>query len=163
MTTKAVSFNTEDEKIPDSLPSNDFFTRDFSGKSSLALRLFKANNSARDSKKLWLIFSTIAVILFTVHSLSFLVTEFGIADRRNNYNQYTASEKCMESFKNSKFDILNTNDYDKWMGKKIGLFYRMRLFLIIFYSSNLKFRRVYQVKLGTNWAICWTFCNQRIH
>ncbi|GFH55455.1 hypothetical protein CTEN210_11931 [Chaetoceros tenuissimus] len=121
MTTKAVSFNTEDEKIPDSLPSNDSFTRDFSGKSSLALRLFKANHTARDSKKMWLIFSTITVILFTVHSLAFFVTEFGIADRRNKYNQYTASEKCMASFKDSKFDVLNTNDYDKWMDESTEL------------------------------------------
>lgn len=138
MTTKAVTFNTEEERIPDSLPP-DSFTQDFSGKSSLALRLFKANNTARDSKKLWAIFSTIAAILFSVHSLAFFVTEFGIADRRNEYNQYTVAENCMISFKDAKFDILNTNDYGKWMGKKIGLFHS-KTFLKYIYSSNLMFR-----------------------
>lgn len=89
---------------------------DYSSRSSLAVRVAKANNSS-DSKQIWVVFMTIFGVLVVVHSIAFFITEFGITQRKNTYDEYSPSQKCMATLRDSKFDLLDTKNYELWMGE----------------------------------------------
>ena len=85
-------------------------------RSSLADRVAKANSSS-DSKKIWVVFTTIFGVLLATHSIAFFVAEFGIAQRKNTYNEYAPSQKCMAALMDSKFYVTDTKNYELWMGE----------------------------------------------
>jgi hypothetical protein len=93
---------------------------DYSSRSSLAVRVANANSSS-DSKKFSVILMTIFGVLLAVHSAAFLVSEFGIAERKNTYDEYTPSQKCLTALRDSKFDMLDTKNYELWMDESSEL------------------------------------------
>eukprot|EP01083_Nonionella_stella_P206969 752312_1 len=91
--------------------------RRHTARGSLATLVHEANLTV-DDKKMWGVAATICLILIVVNSLAYVITEYGVFGGQSEYSQPTIADGiCMYELKESGFDLLDTDNYHKWMDK----------------------------------------------
>jgi hypothetical protein len=65
-------------------------------------------------KQLWSMIGLISLLLLTVHSLAYVIVEFGMLQGSSEYPVRNPATACLSALGSSELDLLETNKFDEW-------------------------------------------------
>lgn len=88
-------------------------THDLDRRSSFSERVTTAGKEVT-VKQLWSMIGLISFLLLSVHSLAYVIVEFGMLQGSSEYPVRNPAAACLSALRSSEFDLLETKKFDEW-------------------------------------------------